>query len=100
KVILTRLGQRIAAGDVNDRKESIKIQLQSLRLVKLLIELLQNQEDLAMAYPAVIEWLQTKNPAINAQSALDTLIDWGRYGGLFRYSSDEEMLYLDEVSPI
>lgn len=100
KVILTRLGQRIAAGDVNDRKETIKIQLQSLRLVKLLIELLQNQEDLAMPYQQVAEWLQTKNPAINAQSALDTLIDWGRYGGLFRYSSDEEMLYLDEVSAI
>lgn len=100
KVILTRLGQRIAQGDVNDRKETIKIQLQSLRLVKLLIELLQNQEDLAMPYSQVTEWLQGKSPAINAQSALDTLIDWGRYGGLFRYSSDDEMLYLDEVSPI
>ncbi|RZA07199.1 MAG: ATP-binding cassette domain-containing protein, partial [Proteobacteria bacterium] len=98
KVILTRLGHRIAHGDVNDRKESIKTQLQSLRLVKLLVELLQNQEEMAMPYGAVIEWLQAKQPAINAQTALDTLIDWGRYGGLFRYSSDEEMLYLDEVT--
>jgi NitT/TauT family transport system ATP-binding protein len=99
KVILTRLGHRIAHGDVNDRKETIKTQLQSLRLVKLLVELLQNQEEMAMPYSNVIEWLQAKQPAINAQTALDTLIDWGRYGGLFRYSSDEEMLYLDEVSP-
>lgn len=99
KVILTRLGHRIAHGDVNDRKETIKTQLQSLRLVKLLVELLQNQEEMAMPYQAVIEWLQAKQPAINAQTALDTLIDWGRYGGLFRYSSDEEMLYLDEVAP-
>lgn len=99
KVILTRLGHRIAHGDVNDRKETIKTQLQSLRLVKLLVELLQNQEEMAMPYGQVTEWLQSKQPAINAQTALDTLIDWGRYGGLFRYSSDEEMLYLDEVSP-
>ena len=99
KVILTRLGHRIAHADVNDRKETIKTQLQSLRLVKLLVELLQNQEEMAMPYSNVIEWLQAKQPAINAQTALDTLIDWGRYGGLFRYSSDEEMLYLDEVSP-
>lgn len=100
KVILTRLGHRIAHGDVNDRKEAIKSQLQSLRLVKLLVELLQNQEELAMNYAAVIEWMQAKQPAINAQTALDTLIDWGRYGGLFRYNSDEEKLYLDEVNPV
>lgn len=99
KVILTKLGHRIAHGDVNERKETIKTQLQSLRLVKLLVERLQNQEDLALPYSQVIEWLQAKNPAINAQTALDTLIDWGRYGGLFRYSSDEEMLYLEDVNP-
>jgi NitT/TauT family transport system ATP-binding protein len=99
KVILTRLGQQIAHGDVNARKEAIKTQLQNLRLVKLLVERLQNQEELALPYSQVVEWLQEKQPAINAKVAIDTLIDWGRYGGLFRYSSDEEMLYLDEVSP-
>jgi NitT/TauT family transport system ATP-binding protein len=99
KVILTRLGQRIAHGDVNDRKEAIKTQLQTLRIVKLLVELLHGQEELAMPYGQVVEWLQEKQPAINAKAAIDTLIDWGRYGGLFRYSSDEETLYLDEVSP-
>lgn len=99
KVILTRLGNRIAHGDVNDRKETIKTQLQSLRIVKLLVELLQGQEDLALPYGKVMEWLQEKQPAINAKVAADTLIDWGRYGGLFRYSSDDEMLYLDEVTP-
>lgn len=99
KVILTRLGNRIAHGDVNDRKETIKSQLQSLRIVKLLVELLQGQEDLALPYGKVMDWLQEKQPAINAKVAADTLIDWGRYGGLFRYSSDEEMLYLDEVNP-
>jgi len=99
KVILTRLGQQIAHGDVNARKEAIKTQLQGLRMVKLLVERLQNQEELAMPYSQVVEWLQEKQPAINAKTAIDTLIDWGRYGGLFRYSSDEEMFYLDEVSP-
>lgn len=99
KVILTRLGNRIAHGDVNDRKETIKTQLQGLRLVKILVEKLQNQEEMALRYQDVIDWLQEKQPAINAKTAVDTLIDWGRYGGLFRYSSDEEMLYLDEVSP-
>lgn len=99
KVILTRLGQQIAQGDVNARKDTIKTQLQGLRMVKLLIELLQNQEELALPYSRVVDWLQEKQPAINAKTAIDTLIDWGRYGGLFRYSSDEEMLFLDEVSP-
>ena len=99
KVILTRLGQQIAHGDVNARKEAIKSQLQTLKIVKLLVERLQNQEDIALPYSQVVEWLQEKQPAINAKTAIDTLIDWGRYGGLFRYSSDEEMLYLDEVSP-
>ena len=39
KVILTRLGQQIANGDVNARKETIKTQLKTLRLVKLLVEI-------------------------------------------------------------
>lgn len=99
KVILTRLGQKIAHGEVNERKETIKTQLQSLRLVKLLVELLQNQEEFALPYSQVTDWMQSKQPAINAQTALDTLIDWGRYGGLFRYNSDEEMLYLETVNP-
>jgi len=97
KVILTKLGHMIAHGDVNQRKETLKNQLRSLKLVKMLEELLQNQEESALPYPEVIEWLQSKSPAINAKTALDTLIDWGRYGGLFRYNSDSETLYLDEV---
>ncbi|MCO5143872.1 MAG: nitrate/sulfonate/bicarbonate ABC transporter ATP-binding protein [Oligoflexia bacterium] len=99
KVILTRLGQGIAHGDVNQRKEAINTQLKSLRIVKMVIELLQNQEEVALPYSKMIEWLQEKQPAVNAQSALDTLIDWGRYGGLFRYNSDEEMLSLEEDHP-
>lgn len=97
KVILTKLGHAIAHGDVNQRKETIKQQLQSLKLVQMLVELLQNQEEASLPYPEVVEWLQSKSPAINAKTALDTLIDWGRYGGLFRYNSDSETLYLDEV---
>jgi NitT/TauT family transport system ATP-binding protein len=99
RVILTKLGQRIAHGDVNERKEAIKNQLQNLRLVKLLVEHLQNQEEMSLPYAQVTDWLQSKQPAINAETAVDTLIDWGRYGGLFRYSSDDQMLFLDEVSP-
>lgn len=100
KVILTRLGHIVAHGDVNQRKETLKNQLRSLRIVKMLIELLQNQEESALPYSEVMSWLQSKQPAVNAKIALDTLIDWGRYGGLFRYNSDSETLYLDEVSTI
>jgi NitT/TauT family transport system ATP-binding protein len=98
KVILTKLGNRIAHGDVNDRKEAIKSQLQTLRLVKELVEHLQGQEEVALPYASVIDWIHERSPAIDAATALDTLIDWGRYGGLFRYNSDKEILYLDEVT--
>lgn len=100
KVILTKLGHIVAHGDVNQRKDTIKKQLQQLKIVKLLVDQLQNQEESALPYAKVIEWLQSKSPAINPQIALDTLIDWGRYGGLFRYNSDAEILYLDEVNPV
>ncbi len=99
KVVLTRLGRAIAQGDVNQRKETIKNQLQTLRLVKMLVELLQNQEEQALPYSQVVEWIQEKHPAFDPQKALDTLIDWGRYGGLFRFSSDDQILQLDEVTP-
>ncbi len=99
KVILTRLGRTMAQGDVNQRKDTIKGQLQTLRLVKMLVDLLRNQEEQSLPYSTVIEWLQDKASAINPDTALDTLIDWGRYGGLFRFSSDDQILQLDEVSP-
>lgn len=99
KVVLTRLGHAIAQGDVNQRKDTIKSQLQTLLLVKMLIDLLRNQEEQSLPYSNVVNWLQEKHPAFNPEKGLDTLIDWGRYGGLFRFSSDDQILQLDEVSP-
>ncbi len=96
KVLLTDLGEKIAEGDVNERKEIIRAQLQDLRLVKMLIELLQNQEDAELPYDELIDWLQSKSPALNPKATLDTLIDWGRYGEIFRYNSDTGILSLDE----
>ena len=100
RVVITKLGRHIAHGDVNQRKESIRQQLKSLRLVKMLIELLQNEEQASLPYDKVIEWLHSKSPALNPQRSLDTLIDWGRYGGLFRFTSDTATLYLDEDTPL
>lgn len=96
RVLLTALGEKIAEGDVNERKEIIRAQLQDLRLVKMLIELLQNQEEAELPYDELIEWLQSKSPALNPKATLDTVIDWGRYGEIFRYNSDTAILSLDD----
>lgn len=96
KVLLTPLGEKIADGDVNERKEVIRTQLQDLRLVKMLIELLQNQEAAELPYDELIAWLRSKSPALDPKATLDTVIDWGRYGEIFRYNSDTAIVSLDE----
>ena len=100
KVLLTQLGHQVADGDVNHRKRIIRDQLRALKLVKMLIELLQNQEEEELPYDELIDWLQSKSPALNPKTSLDTLIDWGRYGEIFRYNSDTAILSLVEESPV
>lgn len=95
-VLLTKLGRFIASADVNERKEAIETQLKGLNIVKMLITHLQEQQDLSLAYEDIIEWLKEKSRTINAKESLDTLIDWGRYGGLFRYNADTGVLTLEE----
>lgn len=100
RVILTKLGQLVANGDVNERKDLICRQLHSLKLVKLLVEQLENQPDTSLPYEEVLEWLHSISPALNPQSSLDTLIAWGRYGEIFRYNSDSGIISLDENTPV
>ena len=95
RVLLTRLGQQVADGDVNERKRVVRGQLKSLKLVQMLIHLLENQPETELPYDQLIDWVQSKVPALNPKTSLDTLIDWGRYGEIFRFNSDTAILSLD-----
>jgi NitT/TauT family transport system ATP-binding protein len=99
RVLLTRLGQQVADGDVNERKKVVRSQLRSLKLVQMLIQLLENQPDSELPYDQLIEWVQSKVPALNPKTSLDTLIDWGRYGEILRFNSDTAILSLEASSP-
>lgn len=99
RVLLTKLGQQVADGDVNERKRVVRGQLKSLKLVQMLIHMLENQPETELPYDQLIEWVQSKVPALNPKTSLDTLIDWGRYGEIFRFNSDTAILSLDADTP-
>ncbi|MBC7386193.1 MAG: ATP-binding cassette domain-containing protein [Cryobacterium sp.] len=94
-VVLTDLGKRFIRGDVNLRKQILHEQLGQLQIVKLLKQKLEGEESLSMrketANLLIQEWL----PNEPATQALDTLIQWTRYGELFGYNADTDTIYLD-----
>lgn len=99
RVILSRLGQEVADGDVNARKRIVRAQLKSLKLVQMLLSLLENQPETELPYDQLMEWVQKKVPALNPKTSLDTLIDWGRYGEILRFNADTAILSLDADKP-
>ena len=94
-IVLTELGRRFNAGDVNVRKRLVHEALRQLKLAQLLEERLRGAENytvsLVSAVEAVHEWLPNENP----NAIIDTLIQWGRYGELFGYNDDTKEIYLD-----
>ncbi len=94
-IILTDMGRRFVASDINGRKKMFHEQLRHLKVTKLLERLLESQEELTLSWDDCIQSIQEWLPNENPEQVLDTLITWGRYGEVFGYNDDTKMVYLD-----
>ncbi len=94
-IVVTELGRKFIHGDVNLRKKILHDQLAQLQIIRLLRGKLEAQESFAIkradAANLIEEWL----PNESAAQALETLIQWGRYGELLGYNADSDTVYLD-----
>ncbi|MBN8554966.1 MAG: nitrate/sulfonate/bicarbonate ABC transporter ATP-binding protein [Deltaproteobacteria bacterium] len=95
-IVLTDLGRRFVAADVNMRKQIIHRALKQLRIIQLLEEKLQTSENKRLTADQAVEILHELIPNENPKQILDTIIEWGRYAELIGYSDDDKQLYLVE----
>jgi NitT/TauT family transport system ATP-binding protein len=92
-VRLTPTGQRFVRADADERKRIWKVQLLTLRLFKVVRELIElrggevRRED-------VVHEIRQRLPREEADVMFDILVDWGRFAELFAYREDTDSLTL------
>ncbi len=94
-VVLTEIGKTFVVGDINVRKKMLHELFGSLRIVRMLVNLLDKDELLRLSVDTlterVAEWLPNENP----NQIVDTLISWGRFAEFLGYNDDVREVYLD-----
>jgi NitT/TauT family transport system ATP-binding protein len=94
-VILTDLGRKFLSASINDRKTLLKQQMLSLRLFDVISSMLQRAENLSLNEEIIMEQLAILLPNEDPDKLFENLVGWARYGELFGYNADEQILYLD-----
>src|SRR5438045_7616136 len=87
-VLLTDLGKRFLASDINGRKALFREQLLRLGLFRLLLQMLGSVEDRQVERDTVEEGfvLRLGVRADEAERLFDTVVAWGRFGELLGYA--------------
>ncbi len=96
-MVLTDAGRRFAEADVLDKKRIFREQVQfSVELMHTILELLAAAPDHRLDEEVVFKRLTSAFSEQESRRQLDTVIDWGRYGELFRYNDLEGRFTLED----
>jgi NitT/TauT family transport system ATP-binding protein len=95
-VLLTDLGRRFLASDINGRKTLFREQLLKLGLFRMLLRTLDKAEGKQVGRDIVQEEcvLHLAVRAEEAERLFDTMVTWGRFGELLGYSPATRTVYL------
>ena len=96
KVVLTDLGHRYLDADVNGRKAIFRQQLLTLGTFRFVARLLDEAKGHRLSRDVVVEELCIRLTTEDVERLFDTMVGWGRFGELFEYSTDVEVLSLNE----
>jgi NitT/TauT family transport system ATP-binding protein len=92
-VVLTPLGQRFAAGDVDERRRVWREQVMKLRLFRVTRELVERNGG-ELSRKELLQEIGIRLPMEDPETTFNTLVAWARFGGLFVYSEDGGVLGL------
>jgi NitT/TauT family transport system ATP-binding protein len=96
-VLLTSLGRRFAAADVQEKKVLFRRQASStVDLIRQIERGLATASDHEVEDDVLLDSLERFFSPVEARRQLDTAIDWGRYAELFAYDDDSGLLYYEE----
>jgi NitT/TauT family transport system ATP-binding protein len=96
-VEITPAGKAFAEADIGTRKQLFRESaLAHVALIQQIIGALAGKPDHAMPLDFFRDILEEHFPGTEVQRQIDTALNWGRYGDVFRYDSDGDRLSLDE----
>ncbi len=93
-VALTSQGQRFVKAAPQERKTIWREQLLTLRLFREVRGILNSRSRNEIHRDELIELIQANMPQENYDRVLDTFIRWARFGDLFAYDENEQMISL------
>lgn len=92
-VQLTGEGRRFAAAAIHTRKELLHAKLRQVQLFGLVIRMLEQSETHELEEEVLLSQITLLYPHERPHRVLQTLVAWGRYAGLLKYSSARKTLY-------
>ena len=93
---LTALGQAFADASILARKEIFASCVRRIPLMRWLLHMLHSAEDRRLKIEVILTALSLDFSTEEAEKQIEVLIKWGRYGELFIYDDDQEMIELEE----
>jgi NitT/TauT family transport system ATP-binding protein len=98
RATLTDVGRQLLAGSISERKALIRDLLTRTTLFRTLLRALQNAPDHCLPEEEYTQLLElTSAPS---DEMVQTIVNWGRYAGLFRYDSERRALVAIERSAL
>jgi NitT/TauT family transport system ATP-binding protein len=92
---LTPLGQTFAEAGILARKEIFAVRTRRLPMMGWLLRMLRAAEKQQLKMEVIQTALSLDFPPEIAQSQIETLISWERYGELLACNDDEETIFLE-----
>ena len=92
EVYLTEVGEAVLSADAAGRRERIGRQLLALRTFQYVRRMLEEAPDRRLDEDVVVEELCVRLPSTDPHAMFRTITGWGRFGGLFEYSSRDRLL--------
>jgi len=95
QVALTLTGNQFLDADINGRKLIFNRRLQTLGVFRFVLQILNEAADHRLPADVVQEELAVRLPSEDIEQLFKTIVAWGRFGELFGYSPENDVLYLD-----
>ena len=98
QVRLTDEGRKFVAANVQSRKQLLNGRLRQFRLFDLVLKMLDRAENHEVDEELVLSQLTIAYPHEPLRQLFRTVVNWGRYAGLFQYNSARKTLYWSATS--
>ncbi|HEY9600404.1 MAG TPA: nitrate/sulfonate/bicarbonate ABC transporter ATP-binding protein [Allocoleopsis sp.] len=94
---LTAIGQQFIAGNIDERKQTVRQQLlANCLLIQRIYRLLRAKRNQRIPEELILDILESHFSSQEAEQQLATAIDWGRYAELYSYDEPAGEIFLEQ----